>query len=78
MTEFQRLVHLTGVQGGETARQWARHIASVYLELIQNPQHYASQPEWKSIFEQSARDLNRFADTGVLPFEADAPGLPIP
>jgi hypothetical protein len=69
MTELQRLRHLTGLQGENTARKWARRVASVYLELTQNPQHYASQPEWKSDFEASARELSRFADEGVFPSE---------
>ena len=67
MTELQRLTYLIGLQGTNTARKLGRHVASVYPGLTQNPQHYASQPEWKSEFEGSAREFNRFANEEVLP-----------
>ena len=69
MTELQRLRHVIALQGEDRAREWARSIASIYFELIKNPQHYASQPEWKLIFERSARELHRFADAGIFPSE---------
>lgn len=65
-TERQRLRHMIALQGKDRAREWARSIASIYLELIKNPQHYASHSEWKSVFERSARELNQFADAEVF------------
>jgi hypothetical protein len=73
MTEFQRLRRMIALQGEDRAREWARSIASMYFRLIKNPQHYASQSEWKSLFERSAQELNRFAVNGVLPSEEIIP-----
>jgi len=70
-TERQRLRHVIALLGRDRAREWARSIASIYLGLIKNPHHYASQPEWKSIFERSARELHQFADAGVFPPELE-------
>ncbi len=72
-TELQRLRHVIALQGGNRAREWARFIASTYLGLSKNTQHYASQPEWKSVFERSARELNQFADAEVFPPELEEP-----
>jgi hypothetical protein len=71
MTELQRLRYVINREGEQSARKWARTIAAVYLGLTQNTQHYASQPEWKSIFQRSARELHRFADAGILPPERE-------
>lgn len=74
-TELRRLRHVIALQGKDRAREWARSIASLYLGLIKNPQHYASQSEWKSVFERSARELNQFADVGVFPHELEEPAV---
>ena len=66
MTELQRVRRVIALQGEDRAREWARSIASIYLGLIKNPLHYASQSEWKPIFEKSAQELNRFAINGGL------------
>lgn len=73
MTELQRVRRVIALQGEDRAREWARSTASIYLGLIKNPQHYASQSEWKPIFEKSARELNRFAVNGGLPAEENIP-----
>jgi hypothetical protein len=73
MTELQRVRRVISLQGEDQARAWARSIASIYLELIKNPQHYASQSDWKPIFEKSAQELRRFAVDGALPPEENFP-----
>ena len=72
-TELQRLRHVIALLGKDRAREWTRLIASLYLELSKNPQHYASQPEWKSVFERSARELHQFAEAEVFPHELEEP-----
>ena len=73
MTELQRLRQVIALQGEDRMREWARNIASIYLGLTKNPQHHASQPEWKLIFERNARALNHFANTEVFPSELEEP-----
>ena len=63
MNERIRLETLCMRDGGEVAKQWARWAAHLYERSISDPTHYASQPDWKPLFEQSIRQLVMFAET---------------
>lgn len=67
MGERERLKTLVARDGMEAAKAWARRTAIIYGQSIGNPDHYASQPDWKPRFEQSIRELKLFAETGVIP-----------
>jgi hypothetical protein len=51
----------------EAAKEWARRTVDIYCLSINNPDHYASQPDWKPRFEQSIRELKMFAEAAVIP-----------
>jgi len=67
MSERERLKTLVARDGMEAAKEWASRTATMYSQSISNPDHYASQPDWKPRFEQSIRELKMFAETGVIP-----------
>jgi len=67
MGERERLNALVARDGMDAAKEWARKTAAIYSLSISNPDHYASQPDWKPRFEQSIRELTMFAETGVIP-----------
>ena len=67
MGERERLKALLARDGMEAAKEWARRTAAIYSLSISNRDHYASQPDWKPLFEQSIRELKMFAETGVIP-----------
>ena len=67
MGERERLQALVARDGMEAAKEWAKRTGVIYCRSISNPDHYASQPDWKPLFEQSIRELKMFADTGVIP-----------
>ncbi len=66
MSERVRLETLCVRDGVEAARQWANWAAALYRRSISDPIHYASQPHMKSLFEESIRELQIFAETGVI------------
>jgi hypothetical protein len=67
MNERIRLETLCTRDGVDAARQWADWSTTLYRQSIRDPDHFASQPDWKPRFEQSIRELATFAETGVLP-----------
>jgi hypothetical protein len=66
MSERVRLETLSVRDGVEAAKQWADWAATLYRRSISDPTHYASQPDMKPLFEQSIRELQIFAATGVI------------
>lgn len=66
MSERVRLETLYARDGPDVAKQWAQWAASLYRLAISEPTHYASQPDWKPLFEESIRELVIFAETGVI------------
>jgi hypothetical protein len=67
MSERLRLETLISTDGLEHARQWARKTAVVYGDSLNEPSHYASQPDWRSLFRKSMQELTHFAETGEIP-----------
>ena len=67
MSERLRLETLIAREGLGQARQWAKKTAALYRLSMSDPIHYASQPDWKPLFEKSIRELKLFAETGVIP-----------
>ena len=66
MNERLRLETLCTRDGAEAAKQWARWTATLYRLSTSDPTHYASQPDWKPLFEQSIREMMIFAERGVI------------
>jgi hypothetical protein len=66
MTERLRLETLVARDGPDAAREWARRTAALYRQSISDPVHFASQPDWKPRFEQIIRELETFAESGVM------------
>lgn len=66
MNEQVRLKHLSARDGQDVARQWAQWAAGLYRQSINDPKHYASQPDWKPLFERSILELAMFAESGIL------------
>ena len=66
MSERKRLELLCARDGPDAARQWAQWAAGLYRQSLGNPSHYASQPDWKPLFERSIRELTEFAEGGNL------------
>ena len=67
MNERLRLDTLCARDGIEAARDWAQQTVEVYGRSISDSNRYASQPDWKPLFERSIRELKLFAETGVIP-----------
>jgi hypothetical protein len=67
MSEHLRLETLMARDGLEDAKQWAKKTAVLYDLSLSEPSHYASQPDWKPLFQKSIQELKRFAETGKLP-----------
>jgi hypothetical protein len=67
MNERLRLETLCSRDGIEAARYWAYQTVEVYRRSIGDSNHYASQPDWKPLFERSIRELKKFAETAVIP-----------
>lgn len=66
MSESIRLETLCARDGPDAAKRWAQCAANLYRLSIGEPTHYASQPDWKPLFEQSIRDLEVISETGVI------------
>lgn len=66
MSERIRVETLWARDGPDAAKRWAQCAANFYRLSIGEPTHYASQPDWKPLFEQSIRDLEVFSETGVI------------
>ncbi|WP_053378299.1 hypothetical protein [Nitrospira moscoviensis] len=66
MNERIRLERLCSRDGLEAARQWAQWAAGLYRQSLSDPMHYASQPDWRPLFERSLRELTLFAESGIL------------
>ena len=66
MRERLRLETLIARGGVEQAKQWAKKTAVLYCLSIRNPTHYASQPDWKPLFEESIEELKNFVHTGEI------------
>jgi hypothetical protein len=67
MNERLRLETLCSRDGIEAARYWAHQTVEVYRRIISDSNHYASQPDWKPLFERSIGELKMFAETGEIP-----------
>ena len=67
MNERVRLETLRSRDGIKAAREWAKKTAVIYRHSISDPNHYASQPDWKPLFDKSIRELKMFAETGLIP-----------
>ena len=67
MSERLRLETLMARNGVQQAKQWAKKTAVLYILFLSEPTHYASQPDWKPLFEESIQELKHFAETGVIP-----------
>jgi len=67
MSERLRLETLIARDGLEQAKQWANKTAALYLSSFSEPSHFASQPDWRPLFEKSIQELKRFAETGGIP-----------
>jgi hypothetical protein len=67
MSERLRLEMLIGRDGLEHSKQWANKTAGLYLSSFGEPSHYASQPDWRPLFEKSIQELKHFAETGEIP-----------
>ena len=61
--DLRRFAHGDGIK---TTREWAKATAVAYRLYISDSNHYASQPDWRPLFEKSFRELKMFADTGIL------------
>ena len=66
MSDRIRLERLKVRDGLDAAREWARRTAGLYHQSISDPVHFASQPDWKPRFEQLIRELEQFAQRGVI------------
>ena len=66
MSERLRLETLIARDGLEHAKQWAKKTAVAYVLFLSEPAHYASQPDWKPLFENSIKELKLFAETGEI------------
>ena len=66
MSERLRLETLIARDGVEQAKLWAKTTAIRYRLLISDPGHYASQPDWKPLFEESIQTLKHFVQTGEI------------
>lgn len=67
MNEHLRLETLCSRDGTSAAREWANNTVLVYRLCINDSTHYASQADWRPLFEQSIRELVTFAETGMIP-----------
>ncbi len=67
MSERLRLETLLAPDGPDEAGRWASWAAALYRRSIQDAANYASQPDFKLLFEESSRQLESFAKNGVLP-----------
>jgi hypothetical protein len=66
MNEGVRLETLCSRDGKKAAREWAQMTAAVYRLNISNRNNFASQLEWRPLFERSILQLKIFAETGVI------------
>ena len=67
MSERLRLETLTSRDGLEEAKQWAKKTAVIYVSFLSEPSHYASQADWRPVFQKSMQELIHFAETGETP-----------
>jgi hypothetical protein len=67
MNERLRHKMLYSRDGIKTTREWAKATDVAYRLYISDSNHYASQPDWRPLFEKSFRELKLVADTGVVP-----------
>jgi hypothetical protein len=67
MNERLRLETLCSRDGIEATREWAKATAILYRLCINDSDTYASQPDWRPLFEKGIRELEMFAETGVIP-----------
>jgi hypothetical protein len=67
ISERLRLETLIARGGHEQARQWATKTLELYRSSVCGASHYASQPDWRPLFEQSIEELRHFAETGTIP-----------
>ena len=67
MSERLRLETLLTRDGSDEARRWASWAAALYRRSVQDVANYASQPDFKRLFEESSRELESFAKNGILP-----------
>jgi hypothetical protein len=66
MSERLRLETLIARDGLENSKQWAKKTAVVYVLSLSDPTHYASQADWRPLFQKSIEELTHFAETGEI------------
>jgi hypothetical protein len=66
MSERLRLENLIARDGLEQSKQWAKKTAVAYVLLVSEPSQYASQADWRPLFENSIKELKHFAETGEI------------
>jgi hypothetical protein len=66
MSEHLRLETLIARDGLEHSKQWAKKTAALYVLSLSESSHYASQPDWRPLFEKSIPELKHFAETGEI------------
>lgn len=66
VSERLRLETLIARDGSEQAKQWAKKTAGLYLSSLRESTHFASQSDWKALFENSIQELTHFVETGEL------------
>ena len=66
MSEHLRLETLIARDGLEHSKQWAKKTAVVYVFSLSDPSHYASQGDWRPLFQKTIEELKHFAETGEI------------
>jgi hypothetical protein len=66
MSERLRLETLIARDGLERSQQWAKKTAVVYVFSLSDPSHYASQADWRHLFQKTIEELKHFAETGEI------------
>ena len=67
MSERLRLETLIARDGLEQSKLWANKTVGLYHSSFCEPSHYASQSDWKPLFEESIQELKHFSGTGEVP-----------
>ncbi|MDF0665893.1 MAG: hypothetical protein P0119_07425 [Nitrospira sp.] len=66
MSERVRLTMLCDRDSLAVANEWARATLQLYRQAVRNPEHFASQADWKARFDQSMRELATFIERGTF------------
>ncbi|MFY4727684.1 hypothetical protein [Nitrospira sp. BLG_2] len=66
-----RLTMLCARDGMDGANEWAQATLHLYRKSLENPFHFASQPDWKTRFVHSMRELSTFIERGISDIHED-------